>query len=144
MNSQMCPSLPILPAFFCSTLVSNFEYPRTLVCLLLSLPDEDKKGRKRLYMLQYFFSSCVCILDNVSCMVCMFVERAKDYCLLFFSVSCWECLSLDVVSLFVERCCFLLFVDCMYIYHILNKNVSLYFCTDCTAVLLVLCSAVNV
>ena len=32
----------------------------------------------------------------------------------FLSVSGSECLSLDVVSLSVERCCFLLVVDCMY------------------------------
>ena len=58
-------------------------------------------------------------------MVCMFVERVKKKTVLllaflfvsFFlslTVSGWECLSLDV-SLSVERCCYLLVVDCMYI-----------------------------
>ena len=57
---------------------------------------------------------CMCMLDNGSCMVCMFVEGVKGYCLtIFFSVSGWECLSLDAVSLSVERCGFLLFVDSM-------------------------------
>ena len=45
-------------------------------------------------------SSCVCLLDNVSCMICMFIERVKEnFYLYFFSVSGLECLSLDVVSL---------------------------------------------
>ena len=48
-------------------------------------------------------SSCVCLLDNVSCMICMFIERVKEnFYLYFFSVSGLECLSLDVVSLSVE------------------------------------------
>ena len=42
---------------------------------------------------------CMCMLDNGSCMVCMFVEGVKGYRLtIFFSVSGWECLSLDAVS----------------------------------------------
>ena len=61
----------------------------------------------------------LCILDSVSCMVCIFVERVKGYCLtIFFSVSGWECLSLDVVSLSVKRCCFLFF-SFLYVYIIL-------------------------
>ena len=63
------------------------------------------------------------ILDDVwfmvSCTVCMFVERVKEYFFtfffFFFSVSSLQWLSLDVVSLSVERCCFPLVVDCMYI-----------------------------
>ena len=62
-------------------------------------------------------------------MVCMFVERVKEYCFTFFfstlSVSTWECLSLDVVSLSVEHCCFLLVVDCMYLCTF-KKNVSVF------------------
>ena len=49
-------------------------------------------------------------------MVCVFVERVKEFCFTFhfFSVSFSECLSLDVVSLSVGRS-FLLVVDCVYI-----------------------------
>ena len=43
-------------------------------------------------------------------------ERILFYFFSFsFSVSGLECLSLDVVSLSVKHCCFLLVVDCMYI-----------------------------
>ena len=55
-------------------------------------------------------------------MVCMFVERVKEYCFLFvcwlgflcvfFTVSGFECLSLNVVPSSVE-CCFRLVLDCM-------------------------------
>ena len=54
-----------------------------------------------------------------------------------------ECLSLDVVFLFVEHCCFLLFVDCMYIYNTFKNIVSLYFCTNCPSVFLMLYSAMS-
>ena len=61
---------------------------------------------------------CMCMLDNGSCMVCMFVEGVKGYRLtIFFSVSGWECLSLDAVSLSVRCCCFPSFADCMHIYN---------------------------
>ena len=74
-------------------------------------------------------------------MVCMFVERV--YCFyvciyLFISVSGLECLSLGAVSSSVERSCFLLVADCMYIYIYIKhfkKIVSLYFCTNCPSVL---------
>ena len=56
-------------------------------------------------------------------MVCIFVERVKRNCFtIFFSLSGLECLSLDVVSVTVERCCFLLLVDCMYIYSTFLNN----------------------
>ena len=49
--------------------------------------------------------------------VCRNIEKILFYDV-FFSVSGWQCLSIDVVSFFVERCCFLVcfvcFVDCMY------------------------------
>ena len=52
----------------------------------------------------------------VSAKTLIIIVIIKDTVLLFFfSVSGWKCLSLDVVSLSVQRCCLLLFVDCMYI-----------------------------
>ena len=76
-------------------------------------------------------------------MVCMFVERVKEYCFtFFFSVNGLECFILNFVSLSVERCCFLLVVDCISIYNTL-KNVSLYFCTNCPSVLLILYSTMT-
>ena len=43
-------------------------------------------------------------------------ERILFYSTSFFSVSGWECLSVDVLLLSVGRCCCSpLFVDCMYI-----------------------------
>ena len=83
--------------------------------------------------------------------VCREGERILFYH--FFSVSGWECLSLDVVSLSVERCCLLLVVDCMYINTFQNcvslllyrlflftfvQIVPLYFCTVRSSIVLIL------
>ena len=72
----------------------------------------------------------------------LYVCRESERILFYFffstlSVSTWECLSLDVVSLSVEHCCFLLVVDCMYLCTF-KKNVSFFFCTNCSLDLVLL------
>ena len=115
---------------------TTFENPLLLVFVVIYVPAKNTSLPHRLsvgffrcvywttlakntslpHRLSVSFFSCVCILDNVSCMGCMFCREGERMLFYhFFSVSGWECLSLDVVSLSVERCCMLLFVDCMYI-----------------------------
>ena len=48
-------------------------------------------------------------------------ESERILCYYFFIVSGWKCLSLDVVCVSIERCCFLLFVDCHH-HHYLSLN----------------------
>ena len=79
----------------------------------------------------------------------MFVEGVTGYCFtIFVSVSGWECLSLDVVSLslliFVVSFCLL--VVCIYIYNSFSFYVIVFlyfFCTNRLSVLLILYRAVS-
>ena len=54
--------------------IASFENPPLLVFVVFEIQTKNTS------------LSHVCILDNVSCMVCVFVERVTGYCFTIFSV----------------------------------------------------------